>query len=158
MTPDPQFSLEMTTLFHLVALKYAMAGDMESDELLRQLETRWRLVNWTDPEFIKFSDAMRNGPPHLVHQGQESTTPQLKAMVHDQGELLAGFCESAALIVAQHREAQKKLLPAIEAATNFMVYVKDLLDLHVRMRDRLQEAGEDTSVYKLPPLPFPSIT
>src|ERR1700733_7760728 len=99
-------------LLLIAALKYALAGDVESLAPLGEIETRWREINWTAPAFIQASEAGRAGiPPEVL--GRDDIVEVQRHLLHHQGEQVASMAETCSATRASATTA----LGAAKAAT-----------------------------------------
>jgi hypothetical protein len=138
---------KMTCFNCILLLKYAMAGDMESVELLRQLEDRRRAIQWDDPAFLQLADDMRAPLPEFAAQG---SSEHLLALLHAQTERLAEGDETANALIPRFKEliAEQKLQQAQQE--KIFALMNKLAELHGQMRAKLQLLGADTTEYEIP--------
>jgi hypothetical protein len=91
----------------IVALKYVMAGDMESVALLSQLEGRYRSIKWSDPQYVEFTETMRGGRLEPSALGRDPVA-KLLALLHYQVERNAADDEAmAALVPAVQKQGEQ---------------------------------------------------
>ena len=141
---------------HLAALKYIMAGDLESLAPLEALEERFRAIDWNDPTFIAFSDEMRSGVPKLTPEQEASLRPSLLSLIHAMNEKIARDNETATALMPQLEKMIEVQNNQSEQAGQFIkrvtAFASALLDLHSKMIAQLETLDVDTSAYKLPKL------
>ena len=159
-TPAPEQPLKDSCIVSLIFLKFAMAGDMESVELIAQLIDRYLAIEWESPQFMADSEAMRGtesvAPPIM------SKTELYPAIVHIQSEQIASRDESIASMMPSLRNALEALKSWIENdkkmatfTSDLFGYLHQLIAMHATMRDQLELLHADTSAYVLPELPKP---
>lgn len=125
-------------LLHIFGLKYGMAGDFESMELLEKLEERRLTIEWDSPDFISHSESMRGDPaPSILEINEQATVPQLFAWIYGLTEQLAKRNEQAS--------------HAIALSERVLAKSEKFLDLHAKMIHRLETLGADTTEFRLPP-------
>jgi hypothetical protein len=147
----------MISFSHIAGLKYAMAGDMESVELLAQLEERRHAIQWDDPAFVQMSEEMRAPLPSMTPQQEAEQQTSLLALLHVQTQRLAANDETASSLVPTLKkiliktEGIKKQSNELIALNSKCVNLLDkILDLHALMKDKLQMLGVDTAEYEIP--------
>jgi hypothetical protein len=141
----------------LLYLKFAMSGDVASGELLRQLLERFATIEWDSPQFLADLETMRSCEP--------VTPPQLPL-----GDIAHSLLEICREVTASEHEALASMRSALHIiekgfadfeiaqkqakyASGLVNYTYELIDLHKRMRDRLNSLGVDTSEYEAPEPP-----
>jgi hypothetical protein len=151
----PDFN--MTSFSHIAGLRYAMAGDMPSVDLLTQLEDRRRAIQWNDPDFIQLSDDMRSPVPKLTTEQEESCRPQLMALLHVLTERIAEDRESmramipmAKQIAAQHAAQHETTMQIMESHQKITAIANKLAEVHAQMQDKLAMLGVDVAPYHMP--------
>jgi hypothetical protein len=153
--PSSNLSPESLCFVHLVALKYWLAGDMESNVALDALLLRWKEINWRDPGFIQFSEAMRTGMPTLTPKQEAALQPSLQAIVHILTEQLAAHSEDMASTLPALREAARNSAKVANYSAALIAFIEQIFETQIKMRDRLETLGDDVSAYALPDLPEP---
>jgi hypothetical protein len=145
-TPDYK-----TTCFgHIASLKYAMAGDMESVDLLRELERRLRVIEWENPAFIQLSEEMRAPVPKLTPDQEKELQPSLVELVYVQMERIASDSEAAAAQIPMMKTLLALQNDAGEQQKRLINLLAKFGELYVQMNDRLQLLGVDTAEYEIP--------
>lgn len=146
-------------LTRLIFLKHALAGDLESTELIDQLIKRVPTIDWDNPEFIKFTEEMRVGTPELSTEQKADPGLSLMALIHAQGELLACHSEDNAVRIAETKAlwASLKAYSGQVKITNDLVsrllrFADRAMEIHSKMYTQLELLGADISTYQLPPI------
>jgi hypothetical protein len=149
------------SLASLVYLKFAMRGDLESSELLRQLLERHSSIEWDSPEFAFATEAMSSCD--FVHQPAIPGTDAMLSKLELQSEVIAGCLEEIASLRAmldnskaflnQANTALEQVVGQLPAVTVLCDYISALLSVHCSMRDKLDLLGADTSLFNIPSLP-----
>jgi hypothetical protein len=137
---------------HLRSLKYALAGDLESADALEALFLRWKTINWTDQDFIQFSEVLRAGTPKPTPE-QEGAYQILHVIACAQSEHLAASSESIASALPAFRDSVKRLQNVQDYCKRLLDYTQKVIELYKEMRDRLEMLGDDVSAITLPALP-----
>jgi hypothetical protein len=137
---------------HLAALKYLLAGDPQSGELIGFLFERCRAIRWDDPAFIAVSAEMRSGTPWLTPEQVAASKPYLLGVIHTLLEKIAAQDEAATLAIPTVKKAIDDVAQAQSRTECLHEFAVKMLDLHSRMIDRLHELGGDTSEFYPPKL------
>lgn len=146
MNETPQnLSPELASYAHLAALKYALAGDVESGAPLETLFHRLGEINWNDPAFIQFSEQVRTGLP-------KPDPDQAGAPAPSPGEIIWVLKEYFAEKAEDRSVLKSKLQTIVKGFDHALAMIKTLTDLHQKMSDRLKALDVDISEYKLPEL------
>jgi len=151
------YTQEQLCLLYIIGLRYALAGDLESIEHVDFLEQRWRAIRWDDPEFIRFTEEMCPSIPQLTPEQEKALSAPLLAIIHAQGERIAGDNENARILSGNLKKIIKQMLQNITVGREawaqvdrLSTYAKKLTGISIKMRDRLEVLGDDTSVFELP--------
>ena len=129
---------------HFISLRYLLAGDLDSMKPLDELEQRLLVINWNDPEFVRFTEEMRIGVPKPAVDQEAS----LLSILYSQNEALGRGTEIGADMAAFLRALAKSI-------EEYRVLICTLFDLHKKMLSHLELLGADTSPYMLPEQPLP---
>jgi len=158
--PQAETPLKAECLVCLHFAKLALAGDMQSADLLNQLLERWSEIAWDDPGFIADSEKMRGTAPVLPINVED--IPVLRGLVHVLTEQVAARDETISTLMAhmttasaQMGEALKSYRTQAKLTSELFNYIKNLIELHHKMRGRLEVLDADTSDYVIPELPTP---
>jgi len=138
---------------HLIGLKHALAGDLESNEALETLLERLKRINWNDPVFIQFSKEMREGMPKLTPEQEAASVPSTREMLHFQNEQLAQRDETMSSLLPALRKSAEDFQKISDFSSELLSYIKKLLELHIKMQDQLELLGVDARPYALPKIP-----
>jgi hypothetical protein len=156
--PAPKLPLKDSCFLSLIYLKFAMGGDVESVELLRQLFDRYSAIEWDGPQFLADSEAMRGA--QTVRMPDISDADAYRAMVDIQGEQIASRDETIVSMKPSLVNALEALKKGIEHdqkqakfTSDLFDYIHKLIALHRLMRDQLEMLHADTSPYEFPALP-----
>jgi hypothetical protein len=146
---------------HLIALKYLLAGDLESIEPLELLDARRVAIDWSDPKFIEFSEELRAGVPKLTSEQEATLRGPLLHLVQllieknsEGAEIirsqinpdLESRIEFTQRMQAQYDELKKTVASDSKRATRT---IEKLTEMHVKMRDHLEMLNADITPYEI---------
>jgi hypothetical protein len=126
-------------LSSIIYLNFAMAGDMESVDLLRQLLDRCMAIDWGSAQFA--SDYFQS----IAHFQTE--------VIASQGETLSASMPIFRDAIKHCHGMGKTIGDYSTLVSGLLIYIKTMVLLHSQMKDQLEMLNADTSSYVLPPLP-----